>query len=163
MTVNMILGMLKLLTIFLGPFLALALPLTRGSRWGWALFAISCFAVVLNWDAYVGTSDVYFTRGDRVDYNLKKPDFALFVAMSSVTLFSFLYFVIEQKKLGAANAKRLFPTALFLLIFLALPILTYYLTLRVVEHQKWGFGDCEVQIDARGLPSCREDSRGSVK
>jgi hypothetical protein len=37
------------------------------------------------------------------------------------------------------------------------------MTLRVVEQQKWGFGDCEAQIDARGLPSCIEDSRGSTK
>jgi hypothetical protein len=155
--------MSKLLTIFLGPFLALALPMTRGSRWGWALFAVSCVAVLLNWNAFVGTSDVYFTRGDTVDHNLKKPGFALFVAMSSVTLFSFLYFVIERKRLRAANAKRLFPTAVFLLISLALPVLTYYLTLSVVEHQKWGSGHCEAQIDARGLPSCIEDSRGSAK
>jgi hypothetical protein len=163
MTVNMILGTSKLLTIFLGPFLALALPFTRGSKWGWALFAISCVAIVLNWDAYVGTSDVYFTRGDTVDYNLKKPGFALFVAMSSVTLFSFLYFVIGRKKLGAAIAKRLFPTAVFLLISLALPILTYYMTLRVVEHQKWGSGHCEEFHDARGLPGCIEDSGGVAK
>jgi hypothetical protein len=155
--------MSKLLTIFLGPFFALALPMTRGSRWGWTLFAISCVAVVLNWDAYNGTSDVYYTRGDTVDYNLKKPNFALFVAMSSVTLFSFLCFVIERKTLGSANAKRFFPTAVLLLVFLALPVLTYYVTLKVVEHQKWGFGHCEAQIDARGLPSCSDDSRGSAK
>ena len=163
MTVNAILGISKLLMITLGPFLALALPLSRGSKWGWVLFAISFVGVVLNWDAYLGTSDVYYMRGDTVDYNLKKPNFALFVAMSSITLCSILYYVIERKRLGAGAAKRLFPTAVFLLIFLFLPICTYYVTLKAVEHQNWGFGDCEEQIDPRGLPFCREDTQEPAK
>ena len=155
--------MTKLLTIALGPFLALALPLSKGRGWGWALFAISCVGIMLNWNAYLGTSDVYYSRGDTVDYNLKKPEFALFVAMSSVTLYSVLYYVIERKRLAVGAARRLFPTVVSFLIFLFLPICTYYVTLKVVEDQSWGFGHCEVDITARGLPFCREDTREPAK
>ena len=152
------LGGLALLFMLVSPLLSLALPLSNGSKLGWSLWVLSVIGVALHWRTYFNIGDIYYTVGDMIDYNEKKPEFALTVAISSWTLLSFFAYLVRRYTLFL---DKKFERILLAPAILALSIVGYHATGRVMRDQNWGVGQCSVDSGAKGRMPCAQNGWGN--
>ena len=136
------------------PFLALGLPISRGTKLGWIFFVFSCLFALFHFYIFLESSDYTYLDGGWIDYNLKKNDFAIFVSFGSILIFSLLFHWFIVGRIFSVETRSFFQSSVISILILGLSFLTYFLTLAVIRNQNWGRAQCEIAENLKGEPYC---------